>query len=170
MPGLSTREIHNSHVEIAYLTTSRSWLFHSLNPLYIYWSRQTRVFQRLMSLLFKLILCFIPDTRRISKLCTSSIQPISSSFSGESFAPLSGEMVNNSLWPAGPKWHWRSWSTLVQIMAWCLMAPIIHYLNQCKICWKIFFFFKVQPHFLRASSQFAEINWVSGWGVGGGVI
>ena len=27
-------------------------------------------------------------------------------------------------------WHHRTWSTLVQVMAWCLTAPS-HYLNQC---------------------------------------
>ena len=36
-------------------------------------------------------------------------------------------------------WRWRSWSTLVQVMACCLMAPS-HYLNQCwliinKVLW-----------------------------------
>ena len=36
-------------------------------------------------------------------------------------------------------WRWRSWSTLVQVMACCLMAPR-HYLNQCwliisKVLW-----------------------------------
>ena len=36
----------------------------------------------------------------------------------------------NSLGPSDAIWHWRSWSTLVQVMACCLMAPS-HYLNQC---------------------------------------
>ena len=45
----------------------------------------------------------------------------------------------NSLGPSDAIWHWRSWSTLVQVMACCLMAPS-HYLNQCwliisKVLW-----------------------------------
>ena len=37
--------------------------------------------------------------------------------------------VCHALWPSGAIWHHWSWSTLVQVMAWCLMAPS-HYLNQ----------------------------------------
>ena len=45
----------------------------------------------------------------------------------------------NSLGPSDAIWHWISWSTLVQVMARCLMAPS-HYLNQCwliisKVLW-----------------------------------
>ena len=36
----------------------------------------------------------------------------------------------NSLGPSDAIWHCRSWSTLVQVMAYCLTAPS-HYLNQC---------------------------------------
>ena len=36
----------------------------------------------------------------------------------------------NSLWPSDAIWPQRSWSTLAQVMACCLMAPS-HYLNQC---------------------------------------
>ena len=36
----------------------------------------------------------------------------------------------NSLWPNDAIWRHRSWSTLAQVMACCLMAPS-HYLNQC---------------------------------------
>ena len=39
-------------------------------------------------------------------------------------------MVLNSLWPSDTIWHHRSWSTLAQVIAWCLMAPS-NYLNQC---------------------------------------
>ena len=35
----------------------------------------------------------------------------------------------NSLRPNDTTWLHRTWSTLVQVMAWCLMAPN-HYLNQ----------------------------------------
>ena len=46
------------------------------------------------------------------------------------------------LWLGDAIWHLRSWSTLIQVMAWCLMAPS-HYLNQCwltinKILWRSF--------------------------------
>ena len=45
----------------------------------------------------------------------------------------------NSLGPSDAIWRWRSWSTLVQVMAYCLTAPS-HYLNQCwliisKVLW-----------------------------------
>ena len=45
----------------------------------------------------------------------------------------------NSLGPSEAIWCWRSWSTLVQVMACCLSAPS-HYLNQCwliisKVLW-----------------------------------
>ena len=48
---------------------------------------------------------------------------------------LSGENVHlyktlNSLWPSDAIWRQASRSTLVQVMACCLMAPS-HYLNQC---------------------------------------
>ena len=36
----------------------------------------------------------------------------------------------NSLQCSDAIWHQICWSTLVQVMAWCLMAPS-HYLNQC---------------------------------------
>ena len=41
-------------------------------------------------------------------------------------------VVFNSLWPCDAIWHHRSWSTLVQVIACCLMAPS-HYLNQCGL-------------------------------------
>ena len=45
----------------------------------------------------------------------------------------------NSLGPSDAICRWRSWSTLVQVMACCLTAPS-HYLNQCwliisKVLW-----------------------------------
>ena len=42
------------------MTTSRSPLFHSLNPLRVYWSRQARVFQCLTSPLFYFQWCLHP--------------------------------------------------------------------------------------------------------------
>ena len=36
----------------------------------------------------------------------------------------------NTLWPSDTIWRQRSGSTLAQVMACCLTAPI-HYLNQC---------------------------------------
>ena len=46
----------------------------------------------------------------------------------------------NSLWPSDAIWPHRTWSTLAQVMACCLMASS-HYLNQC---WLIIS--KVQSH------------------------
>ena len=42
----------------------------------------------------------------------------------------------NSLGPSDAIWRWRSWSTLVQVMACCLTAPS-HYLNQCWLISKV---------------------------------
>ena len=53
----------------------------------------------------------------------------------------------NSLWPGDTIWRHRSGSTLVQVMACCLMAPS-HYLNQC---WLIIS--EVCDNHLRAISQ-----------------
>ena len=39
-------------------------------------------------------------------------------------------MMNSSIVVYAAIWRWRSWSTLVQIMAWCLTTPS-HHLNQC---------------------------------------
>ena len=52
---------------------------------------------------------------------------------------VSESMIINSLGPSDSIWCWRSWSTLVQVMACCLTAPS-HYLNQCwllisKVLW-----------------------------------
>ena len=41
-------------------------------------------------------------------------------------------LIFNSLGPNDAIWHWRSWSTLVQVIACCLTAPS-HYLNQCRL-------------------------------------
>ena len=38
---------------------------------------------------------------------------------------------DNSLWPSNTIQYHRTWSTLVQVMACCLIAPS-HYLNQCS--------------------------------------
>ena len=51
-------------------------------------------------------------------------------------------LLINSLWPSDAIWQHRSGSTLVQVMACCLMAPS-HYLNQCwliisKVQWHSF--------------------------------
>ena len=45
-PDCYTVSIHCTYLFTE--TTSRSWLFHSLNPLQVYWSRQPRVFQCLV--------------------------------------------------------------------------------------------------------------------------
>ena len=46
----------------------------------------------------------------------------------------SSEVWLNTLWLSAVIWQQQSWSILVQVMAWCLMAPS-HYLNQS--CWLI---------------------------------
>ena len=48
-------------------------------------------------------------------------------------------IIFNSLGPSDAIWHWRSWSTLVQVMACCLTTPS-YYLNWCwliisKVLW-----------------------------------
>ena len=43
---------NNHHRAINTQTVSRSWLFHSLNKLHAYWSRQPRVLRHLPSLLY----------------------------------------------------------------------------------------------------------------------
>ena len=40
------------------------------------------------------------------------------------------ELDFNSLVPSDAIWRHRTWSILIHVMAWCLMAPS-HYLNQC---------------------------------------
>ena len=40
--------------------------------------------------------------------------------------------IINSLWLGKAMWHDRSWSPLVQVMAWCLTAPTC-FQNQCRI-------------------------------------
>ena len=52
----------------------------------------------------------------------------------------------NSLGPSDAIWHWKSWSTLVQVMACCLTAPS-HYLNQCwLIINKVWWHSSLKPH------------------------
>ena len=58
----------------------------------------------------------------------------------------------NSLLPSGVIWHWRSWSTLVHVIAFCLTAAS-PYLNQCWLIIKVF----CGIH-LRATSQEVLMN------------
>ena len=51
--------------------------------------------------------------------------------------------IVNSLWPSDAIWHQRSWSTLVQVMAYCLTAPshqrswsTLAQLNQWFVAWQ----------------------------------
>ena len=46
------------------------------------------------------------------------------------YTHLGGLSALNTLWPSDAMWRQRSWTTLAQVMACCLMAPS-HYLNQC---------------------------------------
>ena len=46
----------------------------------------------------------------------------------------------NSLWPIDTIWHYITWLTLIQVMAWCLMVQS-HYLKQCwLITYKVFWY------------------------------
>ena len=49
-----------------------------------------------------------------------------------SWACFNGFLLPNPLWPSDAIWWHRSWSTLAQVMAWCLTAPN-HYLNWCGL-------------------------------------
>ena len=49
---------------------------------------------------------------------------------GHATIRINNDLGFNSLGPSDAIWRWRSWSTLVQVMACCLTAPS-HYLNQC---------------------------------------
>ena len=63
----------------------------------------------------------------------------------------------NWLGPSDAIWRWRSWSTLVQVMACCLTAPS-HYLNQC---WLIISTVQCHPsesNFTKDTSAISEIT------------
>ena len=66
-----------------------------------------------------------------------------------------GACVIYSLWPMDAIQQHRSGSTLVQVMAWCLMAPC-HYLNQCWLIISGFVWhsYKDQYHKMYTSYQF----------------
>ena len=52
----------------------------------------------------------------------------------------------DSLWPSDAIWCWGSWSTLVQVMACCLMASS-HYLNQCWLIIGEVFWYLLEDNF-----------------------
>ena len=52
----------------------------------------------------------------------------------QSFEFLLNNLMLNSLWHSDAIWRHRSWSTLAQVTACCLMAPS-HYLDKKKITW-----------------------------------
>ena len=64
----------------------------------------------------------------------------------------SGQWVN-SLGPSDAIWQHRSRSTLVQVMACCLMAPT-HYLNQCWLIFSKVQWHSVEGNLTRDSSPF----------------
>ena len=73
-------------------------------------------------------------------------------------APPTGQWVN-SLWLRDIIWWHGSWSTLVQVMACCLMAPS-HYLNQCGSRWRnLWWIAKVQAFTTKwtQSSEFCHM-------------
>ena len=63
-------------------------------------------------------------------------------------------LLFNLLWHSAATWHWRSWSTLVQVMACCLTAPS-HYLNQC---WSVINGFLCGPHQRSISQEVFKIS------------
>ena len=60
----------------------------------------------------------------------------------------------NSLGSSDAIWRWRFWSTLVQVMAWCLMAPS-NYLNRCWLVINKFLWHSSEDIIIR---RFEDIN------------
>ena len=84
----------------------------------------------------------------------------------------------NTLFPSDAIWRYRTRSTLVQVVAWCLMAPS-HYLKQCwlNIKWGQWHLFKgnstrimsatshknyLENHLLQISFKSPRGHWVNG--------
>ena len=66
----------------------------------------------------------------------------------------------NSLQPSGAIWRHRTWSTLIQVMAWCLMAPSYH-LNKCWLInhqWSLVAFTWGQV--CRKCSRYLSLIWL----------
>ena len=67
--------------------------------------------------------------------------------------------VIHSLGPSDAILRWRSWSTLVQVMACCLTAPS-HYLNQCwLIISKVLWHLKLPISKARLKITFSKSHW-----------
>ena len=71
----------------------------------------------------------------------------------------------NSLGHSDAIWRWRSWSTLVQVMACCLTAPS-HYLNQCwliisKVQWHSSEVVSPQPSVTKVSLKITYLRFQS---------
>ena len=66
----------------------------------------------------------------------------------------------NSLWPGDAIWCRRSWSTLVQVMAWYYQATS-HYLNQCQRIHQCSpMVFHLQEQFHRKGPRYQLLKWV----------
>ena len=74
--------------------------------------------------------------------------------------PSSSTRMITSLWPSEAIWHHKNWSTLVHVMAWCLIEPC-HYINQCWLiiseimCHSFGHFHRkyLRHHFIRCVSK-----------------
>ena len=72
--------------------------------------------------------------------------------------PLSGPQYQlNSLWPSDSIWRHGSGSTLVQVMACCLMAPS-HYLNQCWLLKREVRWHSPESYFAQATTLYNEFE------------
>ena len=58
----------------------------------------------------------------------------------------------NSYWPGNDTWHQRSWLTLIQVMACCLMAPS-HYLNHCWLLVRGVQWHSPEDSFIRSTDE-----------------
>ena len=75
----------------------------------------------------------------------------------------------NSLWPSDSKWHWRSYSTLVQVIACCMTAPETFTWDQfhralpsyysMKLVWNVCFKIAAIFFFLNPKSRWVKDQW-----------
>ena len=63
----------------------------------------------------------------------------------------------NSLWPIDTIWHWKSVSSLVQIMVCCLMAPTHYLFHVAELHAKFHSDLKVSPPNRLATSRLCEL-------------
>ena len=71
---------------------------------------------------------------------------------------VSSELTSNVLFPSDTIWRHKSGSTLAQVMACCLTAPI-HYINQCWLINKVQWH-SSQCNFTRDASAISHWNYL----------